>query len=457
MAIRSVLLADADLEALGDLASKLRARGLKVTVADGGVGLVERARSARPDAILFALGLPNLGEAERALNADQELGSIPRFRLDVAVDADSLARTDPDAIVQRMMTLPPRSGRVEAPERDDFRGDLQQLGVVDLLQLLIMNRRSGVLTLVTPRGSGEVRLADGEILDAVHRRLEGDKALFRMLAFTEGSFTFASAPSTGIPGALGFGGTPASAMRLMEGLRQLDELKRTRDVLAVDEDTLVGAEPPEDADDVARWVMTALSRPRTLDELLDDVAVPDLEIANSVKLLLERGCVRLLPRRIQRAPLAAPEQLSVLGAVLSRLRAPGFAGPPRLVLAAEQAALRLLTRSLQGIVDVTPAAGGPPASPVPYPLGTVRVLEGVELEVLGLPEDAQFAALWQLALAGAAVVVSLAPPTPALEEAAELGAVPVLQAGRLVPGFEAERPLHVAALLREALLSVADR
>ena len=53
-----------------------------------------------------------------------------------------------------------------------------------------MNRRTGVLSVTTAIGAGEVRMADGEVLDAVYRRLEGEKALYRLLGEREGTFAF---------------------------------------------------------------------------------------------------------------------------------------------------------------------------------------------------------------------------------------------------------------------------
>ena len=77
----------------------------------------------------------------------------------------------------------------------DFRGDLQQVSVADLLQLLGANRRSGTLSLATPSGAGEVRLMDGEVVDAVYRRVDGEKAVVRLLGEAEGSFAFVGGTS----------------------------------------------------------------------------------------------------------------------------------------------------------------------------------------------------------------------------------------------------------------------
>src|SRR5690606_3879452 len=54
---RKVLLVEPDIDVLGDLASRLRAVGLTVGLADQVQGALERARSLGPDAILLSAEL----------------------------------------------------------------------------------------------------------------------------------------------------------------------------------------------------------------------------------------------------------------------------------------------------------------------------------------------------------------------------------------------------------------
>ena len=109
---------------------------------------------------------------------------------------DELPHHDIELIARRLYAIPNRVSVGPAEEGGDFRGDLQQVSSVDLLQLLAMNRRSGTLSINTQAGNGEVRIKSGEIVDAVFRRLEREKALYRLLAQTDGTtFSFVS----GIP------------------------------------------------------------------------------------------------------------------------------------------------------------------------------------------------------------------------------------------------------------------
>ena len=58
------------------------------------------------------------------------------------------------------------------------------------MQILGMNKRSGKLTLERGNERGEIVVAEGRPVNARLGRVEGEKALFRLLAWTEGTFTF---------------------------------------------------------------------------------------------------------------------------------------------------------------------------------------------------------------------------------------------------------------------------
>jgi hypothetical protein len=457
---RSVLLVEPDLDALGTVASRLRSLGLTVVLADSADSALERAHHVRLDAVLVSDALPDLPQALERLRADHTVGGVSMFLL---IDGDNhpsghgiepwetLARDDVDGIAKRLYALsshpPPSVGL-----RDDFRGDLQQVSVVDLLQLLSMNRRTGSVTITTAAGAGEVRLANGDVVDAVYRRLEAEKALFRLLGEQEGSFFFTSGseqPAVRIE-------TPTHLL-LMEGLRQLDEARQARSKLALENEALLALAPPVPSEpEATRRVLLALTVPRTLDELLDDIPLPDRDILAAVTTLLGSGEVRRVPKGAMRTVLADPEHLTVLGALANRLRAPGYSGPARLLFAAHPRRLATVAHALQRIVDAVPPPEPSRSPSLPHLLATLRLVEGAELDVVGLPMVEACAPLWELALPGSAAVLWLEAPTSSL--LADLCAVigtPLLDAGALVGDFDEAAPEQVAALVCAALDTLA--
>lgn len=452
---RSVLLIEPDIVALGELASQLRSRGLTVALADGSEPVAERAISSRADALLLSDALFNLDSLLRQLDQDTELAKLPRFLLTDGLresgPLESVPRADPELIAKRLHALPARPLPNQGM-KDDLRGDLQQLGVLDLLQMLSVNRRTGSLSLVTTAGIGEIRVRDGQIVDALYRRLEAEKALFRLLAEREGTFAFTSTAASP-PGRIEL---PTHGL-LMEGLRQLDEVRRRREELSAEEDALLAVVPcPSSTSDLHDRVVTALQAPRTVDELLDELPFGDNEILELLERLLRSGAVRRIPKGAARVQLAPPEQMAVLGALASRLRAPGFSGPARLLLAGSPRQLGTILHGVQRIAEVVNPTDVTPTVPLPGPLATLRVGDGADLVLVGLPTVDGYSPLWGLALPGSAAVIRIEQGgSRLLDELCAVAGVPLLEASELLGSFDEADPAQIAALVRLAVGAVA--
>jgi hypothetical protein len=445
---RLVLLIEPDVDELGSLASKLRAHGLEVAIADSLEHGAERAQAARIGVLLVSNEIAGAPDFESVLERTASLASLPRF---VLVDGlgprgeREVPRWDVEAIAKRVHAL--GQSVPVAAAGGDFRGDLKQVSVADLLQLLGANRRSGTLSLATPSGAGEVRLGDGEVLDAVYRRVDGEKALMRLLGENEGSFAFA-------------GGTAPTLRRierssqalLMDGMRQLDETKKLAQGLALGSDALLAvvlAQP--DQRDVEQRVLEVLVTPHSLAELLDEVPALDIEILSALSGMLAAGAVRRFTGGNLRVELADPERLTVLAALAQRVAPSGFEGMPRMGLAGSQHRLATVLSSLAGVSDAT-VASEVPAAPTPYPLGSLRLTDSVSLELVGLPLVDAFAPLWGLVLPSLLAVARLDDePFETLDAGCRLASLPLVDGASLLgPGGEAD-PEKIAALVRVTL------
>lgn len=444
---RHVLLVDDDVDRLGSLASELRSRGLSVALADDAKSAALALANRRPDAVLVSPGLAST--VREVLAAHRSAADVTLLVLGDAPAPDSASASDLDGLATRLYAL-----RVEAPaaaQRGDFRGRLEQVAMPDLLQLLGMNQRTGTLAVTTPSGAGEVRLVEGRIVDAVYRRLEGEKALYRLLVEGEGTFAFAG----GSPSPMQRVDLPTSTL-LMEGLRQVDEVRARRARLVSDEDALlaVGA-ASDDAPDAERRVAEVLTAPLTLDELLDDVPLPDLEVVTAVERLLDSGIVRRVPRGALHAELAAADRVAVLAALVRRLARPGFEGAPRIVVASSPQRLATVAHAVRRIANALAPAESLPAAPVPHVLATLRLGE-TELDVVGLPALDAYCPLWSLSLPGSLAAVRLGVlDSPALEEACATAEVPLLDAEELVGDLDEADPAQMASLVTGALSALA--
>lgn len=470
---RKVLLVDANVNALGALASALRARGLTVFNASEVFDAVEEAFRTRPDVVLYAEKLDGAGDLRAAFLAVPELAHTPLLHL-VRADhhpdergPDSVPRADLDQLVSRIAAVSPRAERAALDQ--EIRGHLEQMPLGDLLQFLSMNRKSGVLGITTPEGTGEVRLADGEVVDCVFRRLEGEKALFRLFSERDGRFAFNA-------------GDPSGARRikvptgqlLMESMRQVDEARRRRGELAPAGEALLLEEPPTltssgrealsaalglskptsgaPAAAIGPALAVLLQIPRALDEILDEIPAPDLVILEALSALVAAGKIRRIPLAELTTPFAPLEALPVLRSLVVRLTLAGFAPPPRLVIAAEERRFPALAHSIRRITDAVAAQESAPRVALPRLLGTLRLGDGVELGLVGLPTDTAFAPTWGLALAGVAAVVRLdGAGGSVLEAHCHAVEVMLIDAESLVSALDLAVPAQVAALVRAAL------
>lgn len=455
---RQILLVEPDVDALGKLAEELRARGMVVILANDVSSALSRARANHPHVIFVAATVAKRTELWEQLSADAELAEIPRLVLVRAPSSQGLppdhaTYDDIDRLVTRALEVKPTSAPPESSQ-GELRGDLGQVPLVDLLQLLAMNRRTGVLTVSTMLGAGELRVADGEVLDAVYRRLEGEKALYRLLGEREGTFIFAP----GSPPAVARVTKGTSAL-LMEAMRQKDEGDRLRVELGPTGTAYVsmGAVQDEDGPRLPGDVQGALTKALTIDELIDELPAPDLEILSTLKQLLDVGLVRRVDRNSAQAPICPPEQLPVLRALLGRLAREGFPGPARVVVASTPARVHTFGHSLHGVAGCISPAEPSPGAPVPHELGSIRLGDSGELCFIGLPVVEAFAPLWSLTLPGAGALLRLDKPlSPVLEAVCQAFEIKVIVASELLSSFDEAEPSQVAQLIRMLIEQAAS-
>jgi CheY-like chemotaxis protein len=453
-----VLLVDHDVDALAELAQLLRSRGVKVSLANGSQMACERAKAGGFDVVLAARDVaePSDGSLGVIDALSVELPRVPPLIVLVEDGADGhsearIGRRDLDQMVRRIEALAASTAdRPPHPSLAPSSHSLDHVGVADLMIVLATEKRSGTVTVTTSKGSGEVRLVEGEVADAVYVRLEGVKAVTRMLGEREGTATFA-------PGA------PAIMRRINVSTRQLVDEARAlaskaaalrAEAGALATGTLIAVEGAIDdrAREVDQHVLVRLRVPATLDELLDELPHSDAAILEATIGLDRRGRVKQLGQQSSRVQLCGADQLHLVRASAARAKAAGFAGAARLVFAATPARLAVLGHTVLSLADAVPPLDPVPSLPVPHGLSTIRLGDGVELDVVALPLVPAYAPLWPLVLAGAAVAVRLdegaAQP---LEEACGSVGVTILDARAVFGTVDESSPVQVASLIRTAL------
>ena len=109
------------------------------------------------------------------------------------------ARVDPETIARFIQALvrdrgPEPAQAAAAASAPGVEGNLAQIALAELLQLFHVNRKTGMVELRESGGrraaAGRIELLDGDVTQARIGSVEGEKALFRLLAWRRGSFAF---------------------------------------------------------------------------------------------------------------------------------------------------------------------------------------------------------------------------------------------------------------------------
>jgi len=283
--------------------------GYKVLVARNGAEGVEQLRHLVPDVIVADVQMPVMDgwefcERVREDPATAEVpfvfltieGELPQRLRGFHLGADDYV-VKPFEIeelhVRVERILERRSAMLEARRGGEalLSGTVEHLAISDLLQILSLNGKDGVVRLTEEGRTGTIVFLGGNIVDAACGRVRGAKALYRMLGWMRATFEVLppaeEQPARTIE-------APASNL-IMDGLVSLDEWERWSKELPDRESEL--ALVPEGRDRLEDHRVTAaqfevLTRAKEgipLDRMLDESRETDAEIAEAVVRLLDLG------------------------------------------------------------------------------------------------------------------------------------------------------------------------
>ena len=418
---RKILVADGDPATARALAPALRRQGWTVHAARDGTRALQLAILRAPDVVLFDEDCPLLDARTfaRILRTNPRTAGIRVVVLSARADpgrarlggvlAKPLRPAEALARVEQLWRRA-EAARTVAAEARELEGNLAQMPLVDLLQVLGQNRKSGRLDLSRGGERAEVLLRQGRVVDAACGPAGGEKALFRLLARREGAFAFrAGEPGEG-PGRI----DRRTDELVLEGFRQADETAALWPALPAPEERVELAVAPEalppGLHPVTAEVVARLSAALPLRELLDRTEATDLEVLRAVAALLEKGVARRrgpAPAAPSAEPLLGPAEMHQLRARVARGRWSGAQAVGKVVLAgggplARRAALARLAAVPGYAAAPEPAAG----------LGTLCRLdlgEGLLLDLAVLPLEESLLPAFRAFAAGALGALLLLP------------------------------------------------
>lgn len=435
---RSVLIADGNGARGSRIAEACESLGLKSRVVSHGAAALETALAEVPAVLVVESDLPlidgeKLGEILRAnprthsirllFLGNRNAQAIP------AGDAPVLGPSAPaEDIAESVRALLDERGEAE-PEADAtediagaVEGQLSQVSLTDLLQLFHVSRKTGIVTLLRRNHSGEeesglVLVSGGEIVQAEAGAVHGEKALFRLIAWERGSFSFrpeAVIVKEPIQ-------TPTLSL-LREGRRQIEEWERlARHMPPMDAHVTLkiqSASLPNVIHPLTQEVLLVLEHYSRIRDVVDHCAHSDYQVLRMLHTLIRRGMLSL--RRDVPGPAGAPSRAGLFSpSQASRLHEwlqhGGTAGKrpsdAKLVVAFSSSdACREFARAvgrLPGVsLDDAARAGAIPPDVVTS-LGRIAVDNECGIEFIQVPVEQRFAPLWPTAAHGAVGVLLL--------------------------------------------------
>lgn len=300
---KRVLIADPSDKSRQALATYLREKGLEVVEAADGSKALAETLLRRPEILLLDLSVPILAPERlvQILRSNPNTRSMPIFFLSDREQSVSGFRQGVDEFIrkpfheeeillriQRALYQDPLSEALTGDS--EISGNLSQIFLPDLWQMLAMNRKNGILKVEAEHISGTVYIERGEIISAVTRNICGEKALFRLIPLKEGKFRFH-------PGKVGVRRTifTPSQQAILEGMRHDDELRRIGNALPRPDDAVAvdpEAREVSTAGGVIREILLLAEFCATVEEIVDNCGFPDLVVYEALVALRARGVLR---------------------------------------------------------------------------------------------------------------------------------------------------------------------
>ncbi len=312
MAKPQLLLVDADPRSVRVLEVSLRNEGFSVTTSTDGADALEKLEFAVPDLILTDTRLPRMDGFEfvRRLKEHNEFASIPIVFLTSEKAIEDKVKglelgvedylTKPifvRELITRVNMLLARTTQQRIATgplttRTRFSGNLEDMGVVDLLQTVEVSRKSGVARIQSGQREASIFFRDGKVVDAEHLRLRGEEAIYRALLWTHGHFEveFRSVDNDDIV-------STSTQGLLMEGMRRVDEWGRLAEQLPsitaifdVDHEELL--ERLTEIPDELNGILRLLDGSRSLMVVIDESPFDDLSTLSVISKLYFEGLLK---------------------------------------------------------------------------------------------------------------------------------------------------------------------
>lgn len=296
---KQILLALSSEQELGRYARALTEAGYGAGVARDGTSALERAVTEAPSLIIADMDLPVVGPERllQILKNNPRTSSVPFIFVSDGVSEVKGFRTGLDVFLVRPVNIDELKVKVRramasagggSAEGREIEGRLTQMSVADILQFMHLNKKEGELKVTSGSSTGVVYIKDGEVFNSILDGCEREKALFRLLAVEDGTFEF-----TPCRVSITRKVRSSTGNLLMEGMRQLDELKKSRGQLPADDALLrsrvARSKVPGGLQQVIYEIMDLVNDHPMVGDLVERCSAPDFEVYRALSSMMARG------------------------------------------------------------------------------------------------------------------------------------------------------------------------
>lgn len=426
IAAQSTILFAGDDPAFADLVRRFKTQRFTVEHADDGNLALQKALELKPalvviDAALRSIPAPRFAQILRTNRQSSDLAIV--FVGEEGEEIEGFVRHR-DAFFSRPLNLSQISAYVEKhfqrleqaqqllQQKQEVKGSLDQLGITDLLQFFGLNGKSGTLFLARGSERGTVLLENGQVINARLGRVDAEKALYRLLLWTSGTFRFSPGVVVG-PAKIS---APTDHL-IMEGLRLGDEMTAQAERLPALQSRMQLTIPkerlPQGLRSATREILLKLEVYSRVSDLLDHCPYADLQVLQVLRVLREKGVISESRDEsgTEDAPLlAAAEILAVHQALYAATRIGEPLSAVVVILSSTPEELNEFLPALQALSGFMPAALTTVDPLLPVELGRLQISESFALRFSAVPATAEFSPLWSLYVRQLFGVIALAPP-----------------------------------------------
>ena len=309
LTIKNILVATADKEERKGLIEFLSDSDFNTTGVSDGATAIGAALKESPGIIVIDFDIPVI-EAEkvyRILRNNPNTKDVSFIFLVTAMVDIKEFRTDADSLLFKPLKLEELRGtikkqvlrlkKIKGPLGDrekEIEGKLTHLSLPDLLQMVEINKKEGVIKISNNDQRGVIYVKDGEIYNATMGKVEKEKALFRLLAWREGSFEFLPRVITTVSRKI----VNSTGNLLMEGARQSDEYNKSAKLfppadsflkLKADLSSL-----PKGLKSSYYEVLSLVEYYPKVSDLVDACSLTDFEVCQTLLKMINKGLVEVL-------------------------------------------------------------------------------------------------------------------------------------------------------------------